>query len=130
MTASASFGDSAVIADCFMCGLSGHVLTMLKYELLAEALCKVHREIKAELRDEANVDDPYGVAVLVDSVMFEKRGGGCDKLKGSANRSIVSGHIQVSIPEIPKQVDCHGGFNLKIDKTLTVYREFKIGRTS
>ncbi|GKF39291.1 hypothetical protein Tco_0119352, partial [Tanacetum coccineum] len=38
------------------------------------ALCKVHREIKAELRDEANVDDPYGVAVLVDSAMFEKRG--------------------------------------------------------
>lgn len=30
----------------------------LKFELLAEALCKVHGEIEAELRDEANGADP------------------------------------------------------------------------
>ncbi|GJY45152.1 amino acid permease 6-like protein, partial [Tanacetum coccineum] len=37
-------------------------------------LCKVHGEIEAELRDEANVDDPYGVAVLVDSAISTREG--------------------------------------------------------
>ena len=45
----------------------------LKSEL-AEALCNVHGEIEAELRDEANAGDPYRVVVLVESTMFEKRG--------------------------------------------------------
>lgn len=40
----------------------------LKCELFVEALCKVHGEIEAEFRDEANVADPYRVAV-VDSAL-------------------------------------------------------------
>ncbi|GKF94593.1 hypothetical protein Tco_0284293, partial [Tanacetum coccineum] len=52
-------------------------------ELRDEALCKVHWEIEDELRDDANVADPYRVVVSVESVMFEKwgRSNGAQKLK-------------------------------------------------
>ena len=33
----------------------------LKFELLAEALCKVHGEIEVELKDEVNGANPYRV---------------------------------------------------------------------
>nr|GEV93046.1 hypothetical protein [Tanacetum cinerariifolium] len=38
---------------------------MLDFHKDLEALCKVHREINVEFRDEANAADPYKVVVLV-----------------------------------------------------------------
>ncbi|GJZ27237.1 hypothetical protein Tco_0571490 [Tanacetum coccineum] len=57
----------------------------------AEALCKVHGEIEAELRDEANVADPYRVAVLVDYAMFKKwgRSSGARKKNPQALRKLT-----------------------------------------
>ncbi|CAA2978474.1 transcription elongation factor TFIIS-like [Olea europaea subsp. europaea] len=43
-------------------------------ELLAEALCKVSSEVDDDLRDQASASDPYRVAVLVETAMFEKWG--------------------------------------------------------
>ncbi|KAK4436437.1 Transcription elongation factor TFIIS [Sesamum alatum] len=43
-------------------------------EILAEALCKVSSEINNDLRDKVNKCDPYRLAVLVETAMFEKWG--------------------------------------------------------
>ncbi|KAI3470974.1 hypothetical protein Pfo_027637 [Paulownia fortunei] len=43
-------------------------------EILAEALCKVSSEVDEDLRDKVNGCDPYRVAVLVETAMFEKWG--------------------------------------------------------
>ncbi|KZV51926.1 transcription elongation factor A protein 3-like [Dorcoceras hygrometricum] len=43
-------------------------------EILAEALCKVSGEVDDELREKADACDPYRVAVLVETAMFEKWG--------------------------------------------------------
>ncbi|CAK9136719.1 unnamed protein product [Ilex paraguariensis] len=43
-------------------------------ELLSEALCRVAGEVDEDQRDEVNACDPFRVAVLVESAMFEKWG--------------------------------------------------------
>ncbi|GAA0169222.1 general transcription factor [Lithospermum erythrorhizon] len=43
-------------------------------EMLAEALCKVSREVDKDLEDAVNRCDPYRVAVSVETAMFEKWG--------------------------------------------------------
>ncbi|XP_073130475.1 transcription elongation factor TFIIS [Henckelia pumila] len=43
-------------------------------EILAEALCKVSGEVDDELREKAVACDPYRVAVLVETAMFQKWG--------------------------------------------------------
>lgn len=43
-------------------------------EILAEGLCKVGSEVSEDLKDEVNSCDPYRVAVMVESAMFEKWG--------------------------------------------------------
>ncbi|PIN19093.1 Transcription elongation factor TFIIS/Cofactor of enhancer-binding protein Sp1 [Handroanthus impetiginosus] len=43
-------------------------------EILAEALCKVSTEISDDLRNQVNECDPYRIAVLVETTMFEKWG--------------------------------------------------------
>ncbi|CAI9774055.1 unnamed protein product [Fraxinus pennsylvanica] len=52
-------------------------------ELLAEALCKVSSEVDDDLRDQVSASDPYRVAVLVETAMFEKWGKstGAQKMK-------------------------------------------------
>ncbi|XP_022890223.1 transcription elongation factor TFIIS-like [Olea europaea var. sylvestris] len=53
-------------------------------ELLAEALCKVSSEVDGDdLRDQVCASDPYRVAVLVETAMFEKWGKstGAQKMK-------------------------------------------------
>ncbi|KAL2555937.1 Transcription elongation factor TFIIS [Forsythia ovata] len=43
-------------------------------ELLSEALCKVSSEVDDDLRDQVSASDPYRVAVLVETAMYEKWG--------------------------------------------------------
>ncbi|KAL2248987.1 transcription elongation factor TFIIS [Sesamum indicum] len=43
-------------------------------EILAEALCKVSSEINNDLHDRVNKCDPYRIAVLVETSMYEKWG--------------------------------------------------------
>lgn len=52
-------------------------------EMLAEALCKVSSEVDDDLRDDVDASDPYRVAVLVETAMFEKWGksNGAQKFK-------------------------------------------------
>ncbi|GKB79648.1 mitogen-activated protein kinase 9-like protein [Tanacetum coccineum] len=54
----------------------------LKYEILAEALCKVHGEIEAESRDEANVDSCEGLGkTSLTGVPISKEFSGTKKIK-------------------------------------------------
>lgn len=43
-------------------------------EIFAEALCKVTTEVDEDLREEVDACDPYRVATMVESAMFEKWG--------------------------------------------------------
>lgn len=43
-------------------------------DILAEGLCRVTSEVTEDLRDEVDACDPYRVAVLVETAMFEKWG--------------------------------------------------------
>ncbi|CDP13893.1 unnamed protein product [Coffea canephora] len=43
-------------------------------EIVAEALCKVTTEVDEDLREEVDACDPYRVATMVESAMFEKWG--------------------------------------------------------
>ncbi|KAL2541857.1 Transcription elongation factor TFIIS [Abeliophyllum distichum] len=78
-------------------------------EMLAEALCKVSSEVNDDLRDEVNASDPYRVAVLVETAMFEEWGksNGAQKFKYRSlmfnikdqknpdfRRKVLLGHIE------------------------------------
>lgn len=78
-------------------------------EMLAEALCKVSSEVNDDSRDEVNASDPYRVAVLVETAMFEKWGksNGAQKFKYRSvmfnikdqnnpdfRRKVLLGHIE------------------------------------
>ncbi|CAH1445455.1 unnamed protein product [Lactuca virosa] len=66
-------------------------------ELLAEALCKVSTEADEDSKDEINGCDPYRVAVLVESAMFEKWG----KSNGSHKFKYRSIMFNVKDPKNP-----------------------------
>lgn len=63
-------------------------------EMLAEALCKVSSEVNDDSRDEVNASDPYRVAVLVETAMFEKWGksNGAQKFKYRSVMFNIKGH--------------------------------------
>ncbi|CAI9767592.1 unnamed protein product [Fraxinus pennsylvanica] len=72
-------------------------------ELLAEALCKVSSEVDDDLRDQVSASDPYRVAVLVETAMFEKWGKstGSQKMK---YRSIMFNIKDAKNPDFRRKV--------------------------
>lgn len=72
-------------------------------EILAEALCKVSGELDDELREKAVACDPYRVAVLVETAMFEKWGKstGAQKFK---YRSIIFNIKDPQNPDFRRKV--------------------------
>ncbi|XP_073305983.1 transcription elongation factor TFIIS-like [Primulina huaijiensis] len=72
-------------------------------EIIAEALCKVSGEIDDESREKADACDPYRVAVLVETAMFEKWGKsiGAQKFK---YRSIIFNIKDPQNPDFRRKV--------------------------
>ncbi|XP_073314638.1 transcription elongation factor TFIIS-like [Primulina huaijiensis] len=72
-------------------------------EILAEALCKVSGEVDDEFREKAVACDPYRVAVLVETAMFEKWGKstGAQKFK---YRSIIFNIKDPQNPDFRRKV--------------------------
>lgn len=72
-------------------------------ELLVEALSKVASEVDDDMRDEVNACDPIRVAVIVESIMFEKMGrsNGTQKFK---YRSIMFNIKDPNNPDLRRKV--------------------------
>lgn len=72
-------------------------------EIIAEALCKVSSEVDDDLREKADICDPFRVAVLVETAMLEKWGksNGAQKFK---YRSIIFNIKDPNNPDFRRKI--------------------------